>query len=76
MVHDPLAGFRVLGFDLETTGLSSNHHRIIQYALVGSSEDGDSIYIEELVNPQRNVPPDSTRVHGFTDADVTDKSHR
>ncbi len=75
MAHDPLAGFRVLGFDLETTGLSSNHHRIIQYALVGCSEGGDSIYVEELVNPQRSIPLESTRVHGFTDEDVTDKSH-
>jgi len=73
MVHDPLAGFRVLGFDLETTGLSSGRHRIIQYALVGCSEDGDSIHVEEMVDPQRRIPPDSTRVHGFNDSDVADK---
>jgi len=73
MVHDPLAGFRVLGFDLETTGLSSGRHRIIQYALVGCSEDGDSIHVEEMVDPQRRIPPDSTRVHGFNDSDVAGK---
>ncbi len=72
MAYDPLAGCRVLGFDLETTGLQSRTHRIIQFALVGSDEDGNAIRFESLVNPQRTIPSDSTRVHGITDDDVKD----
>lgn len=70
MTHDPLAGCRVLGFDLETTGLQRKNHRIIQFALVGSDADGSSIHFESLVNPQRRIPSDSVRVHGIRDSDV------
>ena len=70
MAHDPLVGCRVVGFDLETTGLSSKTHRIIQFALVGSDKDGSSIHLESLVNPQRRIPADSIRVHGIRDEDV------
>ncbi len=70
MTHDPLAGCRVLGFDLETTGLQRQNHRIIQFALVGSDVDGSSIHYESLVNPQRRIPADSVRVHGIRDSDV------
>jgi DNA polymerase-3 subunit epsilon len=71
MTHDPLAGCRVLGFDLETTGLNRKSHRIIQYALVGCDNDGSEINIEELVNPERKIPSAATQVHGFYDADVS-----
>ena len=67
---DPLAGYRVLGFDLETTGFSPKKHRIVQYALVGCDVDGTSMQIEELVNPQMKIPIETTRVHGIHDADV------
>ena len=36
MVEGMLTGFRVLGFDLETTGLDYRSDRIVQYALIGS----------------------------------------
>ena len=55
MAVDPLAGYRVLGFDLETTGFSPKKHRIVQYALVGCDTDGSSMQIEELVNPQMKI---------------------
>jgi len=70
MATDPLAGYRVLGFDLETTGFSPNKHRIVQYALVGCDADGTSMYTEELVNPQMSIPIETTRVHGISDGDV------
>ena len=70
MATDPLAGYRVLGFDLETTGFSPNKHRIVQYALVGCDADGTSMYTEELVNPQMRIPIETTRVHGINDGDV------
>jgi len=70
MAADPLAGHRVLGFDLETTGFSSKQHRIVQYALVGCDVDGSSIHLEELVNPQMKIPMETTRVHGIHNSDV------
>ena len=70
MAHDPLAGCRVVGFDLETTGLGISSDRIIQFAVVGSDFDGSAIHFEELVNPQRLIPADSSRVHGIHDSDV------
>jgi DNA polymerase-3 subunit epsilon len=70
MAVDPLAGYRVLGFDLETTGFSPKSHRIVQYALVGCDVDGSSMHIDELVNPQMRIPPETTRIHGISDGDV------
>ena len=70
MATDPLAGYRVLGFDLETTGFSPNKHRIVQYALVGCDADGSPIHIEELVNPQMRIPPETTNIHGISNEDV------
>ena len=72
MAHDPLAGCRVVGFDLETTGLQIKSDRIVQFAVVGSDFDGSNIHFESMVNPQRDIPADSTRVHGIHDSDVKD----
>jgi DNA polymerase-3 subunit epsilon len=70
MSHDPLAGCRVIGFDLETTGLQSRSHRIVQFAVLGSDVDGSAIHYESLVDPQRRIPADAARIHGIQDADV------
>ena len=70
MAADPLVGYRVLGFDLETTGFSPKQHRIVQYALIGCDVDGSSIHLEELVNPQMRIPMETTRIHGIHDSDV------
>ena len=70
MAADPLAGYRVLGFDLETTGFNHKSHRIVQYALVGCDDDGSSIHLENLVNPQRQIPRETTNIHGIDDDDV------
>ena len=70
MTYDPLAGCRVVGFDLETTGLELTSDRIIQFAVVGSDFDGSTIHFEALVNPQRLIPADSIRIHGIHDSDV------
>ena len=70
MATDPLAGYRVLGFDLETTGFDPKSNRIVQYALVGCDQDGTAIHIEALVNPQMRIPPNTTAIHGISDNDV------
>ena len=70
MAADPLVGYRVLGFDLETTGFSPNQHRIVQYALIGCDADGTSMHLEKLVNPQMKIPMETTHIHGIRDSDV------
>ena len=74
MVGGMLTGYRVLGFDLETTGLNPRSDRIVQYALIGSDVDGSHINQTALVNPRRSIPPESSRVHGITDEDVKGES--
>ena len=70
-MSDPLlAGYRVLGFDLETTGFDHRKDRIVQYALVGSDTDGTHINLQSLVDPRVKIPPETTRVHGISNDDV------
>ena len=70
---DVLEGHRVLAFDLETTGISTNNDRIVQVALIGADADGNPIHHDILVNPQRPIPRDASRVHGMYDQDVRSK---
>ena len=70
---DVLEGHRVLAFDLETTGISTNNDRIVQVALIGADSDGNPIHHDILVNPQRPIPRDASRVHGIYDQDVRSK---
>ncbi|MFL2493260.1 MAG: PolC-type DNA polymerase III [Candidatus Thalassarchaeum sp.] len=65
-----LAGHRVLGFDLETTGFDHRKDKIVQYALVGSDIDGSHINLQSIVDPRIKIPPETTRVHGITNDDV------
>lgn len=70
---DVLEGHRVLAFDLETTGISTNNDRIVQVALIGADSDGNPIHHDILVNPQRPIPDGASRVHGIYDQDVRGK---
>ena len=65
-----LNGHRVLAFDLETTGVSTNSDRIVQIALIGADADGTAIHEDILVNPQRPIPRGASNVHGIYDSDV------
>ncbi|MCH2260616.1 3'-5' exonuclease [Candidatus Thalassarchaeum betae] len=65
-----LSGYRVLGFDLETTGFDYRSDRIVQFALIGSDVDGSYINLQSLVDPRVSIPPSTTQVHGITDDDV------
>ena len=70
MAQDLLRGERVLAFDLETTGISTNSDRIVQLALLGVDENESSIHFETLVNPRMPIPYGASNVHGIYDADV------
>jgi DNA polymerase-3 subunit epsilon len=60
-------------FDLETTGPDVARDRIVQIALVRVDPDGARSVLESLVDPGMPIPPDATRVHGISDADVAGK---
>ncbi len=70
---DVLDGQKVLAFDLETTGISTNNDRIVQVALIGADADGNPIHHDVIVNPQRPIPREASRVHGIYDQDVRGK---
>tara|TARA_Y100001970_G_scaffold293768_1_gene442996 strand:+ start:11009 stop:11884 length:876 start_codon:yes stop_codon:yes gene_type:complete len=70
MVEEMLSGYRVLGFDLETTGLDPRKDRIVQYALIGSDVNGSHINQTSFVDPRVPIPTASTKIHGINDNDV------
>ena len=59
-------------FDLETTGVSSIHDRIIMFGYIkvypNGNEEAKTIYI----NPERHIPEETTAIHHITDDDVKD----
>lgn len=71
---------KFIALDVETTGLNPRTHRIVEIALVevtslinarASGSVELSVY-ETLVNPERTISRDATKVHGITNADVAD----
>ena len=73
MAPDVFDGERVLAFDLETTGVSTQYDRIVQLALIGADETGGEVHYERLVNPRRPIPAGASGVHGIYDHDVRSK---
>lgn len=66
---------REIVLDTETTGFEpSEGHRIIEVAaieIVNLMPTGK--FFHTLVDPERDVPPEATRVHGFTRVDLEGK---
>jgi len=74
LAHTRLEALELVVFDTETTGLDlRGGDRIISLAacriLRGRLLAQDSF--EQLVNPQRPIPPESTLIHGLSDQDVS-----
>jgi DNA polymerase III subunit epsilon len=67
---------RSILFDTETTGLEPDlDHRIVEIAaieLINELPTGRHFYA--LVNPDRDIPEEATRIHGFTAVDLAGKS--
>lgn len=63
---------RLIAFDLETTGLDTGNDRIIEFSFIVLDEGLEVVERHTaLVNPERPIPPESTAIHGLTDADVS-----
>lgn len=68
---------RAILFDTETTGLEPQlGHRVIEVAALELMNDlPTGKHFHALVHPERDIPDDATRIHGFTLADLADKPH-
>lgn len=60
-------------FDLETTGASPQLDRIVEIAILKIYPDGRKTKYRTLVNPEMQIPPEATKVHGIADKDVKRK---
>jgi DNA polymerase-3 subunit epsilon len=62
-------------FDTETTGLDPLHgHRVVEIGCVELFNHMPTGRIYQVyLNPERDVPPDATQVHGLTDEFLADK---
>ncbi|MCH4023741.1 MAG: DNA polymerase III subunit epsilon [Acetobacter sp.] len=66
---------RSILFDTETTGFDPlDGDRVIEIAaleLIGDLPTGESFHV--LIDPERDIPPEATKVHGFTAEDLRGK---
>jgi DNA polymerase-3 subunit epsilon len=61
----------LLAFDLETTGLDTGVDRVIEFCFLSHDETLQVTgRYQSLVNPEKPIPPESSQIHGLTDADV------
>ena len=66
---------RAILFDTETTGLEPHlGHRVIEVAALELMNDlPTGRHFHALIDPERDIPEDATRIHGFTLADLAGK---
>lgn len=57
-------------FDIEATGVDPHYERILDIFLLKVHPNGKEETLKFRFNPERPIPPASTKVHGITDADV------
>jgi DNA polymerase-3 subunit epsilon len=60
-------------FDLETTGTQVATDRIVQVAVVKIQPDGGKDTIDQIINPEMDIPEEVTQIHGISDLDVVGK---
>ncbi|MFH0893599.1 MAG: 3'-5' exonuclease [Bacteroidota bacterium] len=58
--------------DLETTGTNVVADRIVEICILKVMPDGTTDIKTRRINPGMKIPPESTAIHGITDADVAD----
>lgn len=60
-------------FDLETTGTNITQDRILEIAVIKLMPNGDVLRKSNVLNPTIPIPPESSAIHGITEADVIGK---
>ena len=69
----PLSDLDFIAFDVETTGLSAIACKLVELSAVRFRLNGGEMEIfSELINPECEIPPEVTRIHGITDEMVKD----
>ena len=63
----------IIFFDLETTGLSITHDRIVQLSYIKVLPDGTEEEDNLYINPEVHIPEETTAVHHITDEMVHDE---
>jgi DNA polymerase-3 subunit epsilon len=72
VIHELLSLTRPLIIpDVETTGLDTNTARIVELAFQVYTSEGLKHEWRSLIDPGVPIPPETTKAHGITDADVT-----
>ena len=69
----PLGSLPAVVLDTETTGLDTKVARVVQIGAVrlASGEVDDTDAFDRLVDPGVPIPPESTEIHGITNADIS-----
>lgn len=66
---------RTVAVDTETTGIGPEFHRLLELAALEFDPETGSIAqpYHQVINPQRDVPDDAAKVHGWTNDKLQDK---
>lgn len=60
-------------FDLETTGTNIFKDRIVEIAILKMNPDGTKETFHSYVNPEMEIPYESSAIHGIFEKDIADK---
>lgn len=70
------AGFPMLGFDLETTGVNVHEDRVVTAALVEIHPNRRPSVTSYVTDPGIDIPEEAAAVHGFTrDRAIAEQTH-
>lgn len=66
---------RTIALDTETTGIGAEFHRLLEIAALEFNPQDGSIgtTYHQVLNPQRDVPAEAEKVHGWSNASLADK---
>ena len=59
--------------DIETTGLSKQEDRIVEISITKVHLDGKEEILNSLINPEKPISHEATKIHGIRDEDVKGK---
>lgn len=63
----------IVFFDLESTGTNVAADRIVEICVLKINPDGTEEIKTRRINPTIPIPPETTAIHGISDADVQDE---